>query len=282
MKKISILFAILLIAVVSLFAQAPQKFSYQAVLRDAGNNLVTNHAVGVRISILQGGMNGSTVYMETQTVSTNANGLMTLQVGGGTVLSGDMSTIDWANGPFFLKTEADPTGGANYTIEGTQQLLSVPYALYAENAGNMSAISVTPTDTGYIMLLSSPDGSQQSFLVPEPFTQLPANWNESDSTSSQYIQHKPNLSSVATSGDYNDLANTPTIPDIANNAMLTIQKNGVSVGSFTANASDDVLINLTVPTSTSQLVNDAGFISAGQCENVDLCALTGVSTTAQS
>ncbi|MBP5412658.1 MAG: fibrobacter succinogenes major paralogous domain-containing protein [Bacteroidales bacterium] len=73
---------------------------------------------------------------ETHTTVTNANGLMTLQIGGGTVMNGDFASIDWANGPYFLKTETDPTGGTNYTIEGTQQMLSVPYALYAGHAAN--------------------------------------------------------------------------------------------------------------------------------------------------
>ena len=118
------------------YAQAPQKFSYQAVVRDAGNNLVAMQSVGVRISILHGSPNGAAVYVETQTVTTNANGLMTLEIGGGTVVNGDISAIDWANGPYFLKTETDPMGGSNYTIEGTQQLLSVPYALYASSSGN--------------------------------------------------------------------------------------------------------------------------------------------------
>ena len=175
MKKLSILFAILTIAVVSLFAQAPQMFSYQAVLRDASNHLVTSQAVGVRISILQGGVSGTVVYMETQTAVTNANGLMTLQIGGGTVMSGDFNSIDWASGPYFLKTESDPTGGTNYSIEGTQQLLSVPYALYAGASangfsGDYNDLTNTPTiptvptnvsafnnDAGYITMDSIPD-----------------------------------------------------------------------------------------------------------------------------
>ena len=165
MKKISILFAILMIAVVSLFAQAPQKFSYQAVLRDAGNNLVVSQAVGIRISILQGSVNGSVVYMEIQTAVTNANGLVTLQIGGGNVLSGDMSAIDWANGPFFLKTEADPMGGTNYTIEGTQQLLSVPYALYTDKAGNVPDFVVVPTDTGCLISIIQAGGTPQTFFL---------------------------------------------------------------------------------------------------------------------
>lgn len=117
------------------FAQAPQKFSYQAVIRNENNTLVCG-IVGVRVSILQGDANGEMVYQETHTVETNTNGLMTLEIGDGTVVSGDFSAIDWADGPYFLKVETDPTGGSNYTIESVQQLLSVPYALYAGAAAN--------------------------------------------------------------------------------------------------------------------------------------------------
>lgn len=136
MKKLLLTFALVLCVMAVVFAQAPYKFSYQAVVRDFGNNLICNHAVGVQISILQGDINGTIVYRESQNLETNSNGLMTLQIGAGTVINGDMSAIDWSNGPYFLKTETDPTGGTNYTIEGTQQLLSVPYALYAESAAN--------------------------------------------------------------------------------------------------------------------------------------------------
>ena len=85
MKKLFILFAILMIAAASLFAQAPQKFSYQAVVRNAGNSLVTNTPVGVRVSILSGGAAGNTVYSETHTTATNANGLLTIEIGSGSV-----------------------------------------------------------------------------------------------------------------------------------------------------------------------------------------------------
>ena len=135
MKRIFITLTLFFSMLMAAFAQAPQKFTYQAVVRNESNTLVRG-VVGVRISILQGGVTGDVVYMESHTTTTNANGLMTLQVGGGTVLSGDFATIDWANGPYFLKTETDPNGGTNYTIEGTQQLLSVPYALYAATSGN--------------------------------------------------------------------------------------------------------------------------------------------------
>jgi hypothetical protein len=113
-------------------AQAPQKISYQAVIRDAANNLVTNHAIGMKISILQGSATGTAVYTETQTPNTNANGLVSIEIGTGT----GFDAINWAAGPFFIKTETDPAGGTSYSITGTSQLLSAPYALYAVKAAN--------------------------------------------------------------------------------------------------------------------------------------------------
>lgn len=121
------------------FAQAPQGFSYQAVVRNASNVIVSNATVGMRLSILQGSSSGTAVYVETQSGSTNGNGLLTLTVGNGTVVSGTMSSIDWTAGPYFLKTETDPTGGTTYIITGTAQMLSVPYALYAAKSGSSAA-----------------------------------------------------------------------------------------------------------------------------------------------
>ena len=137
MKKIITLCATILMTA-NVFAQAPEKMSYQAVVRDGNNNLVSSTAVGMQISILQGSPTGSAVYVETQTPTSNADGLVSLEIGDGSVVSGDFSTIDWANGPYFIKTETDPTGGTNYTITGTSQLLSVPYALHAKTAESVN------------------------------------------------------------------------------------------------------------------------------------------------
>ncbi|MBN2682579.1 MAG: hypothetical protein JXR58_08725, partial [Bacteroidales bacterium] len=117
----------------SIFAQSPEKISYQAVIRNSDNNLVTNQSIGMQISILQGAAEGSSVYTETITPLTNANGLVSIEIGTGTT-SDDFSSIDWANGPYFIKTETDIEGGTNYTISGISQLLSVPYALHAKTA----------------------------------------------------------------------------------------------------------------------------------------------------
>ncbi len=124
--------------------QSPEKMSYQAIIRDASNNLITNTEVGMQISILQGSVSGTAVYVETQTPTANANGLVSIEIGGDSaiVVSGTFSSIDWANGTYFIKTETDLNGGESYTITGTSQLLSVPYALHAK-----TAVSVTGTIT---------------------------------------------------------------------------------------------------------------------------------------
>ena len=146
MKRIFTILATVLLTA-SVFTQAPEKMSYQAVIRDASNNLVTSQSVGMQVSILQNSASGTAVYVETQTPTTNANGLVSIEIGNGTVQSGDFATIDWANGSYFIKTETDPAGGTNYTITGTSQLLSVPYALHAKTA---ESITDAETDPVYI------------------------------------------------------------------------------------------------------------------------------------
>ena len=135
MKKISTL-AVILFTSLTMYSQTPELMSYQAVVRDADSELLTDQAVGMKISILEDTASGTPVYVETQNPSTNSNGLLSLQVGAGTNVSGDITTIDWANHDYFIKTETDPTGGENYTITGTSQILSVPYALLSKNVIN--------------------------------------------------------------------------------------------------------------------------------------------------
>ena len=136
MHKKVLSFAIFLFYALSLMAQSPELFTYQAIIRNSNNMLVANMHVRARICIKQGSASGDDIYSETHVVQTNANGLMTFNIGEGTVLHGDFSTIQWSNGPFFLVVAVDPHGGEDYTITSTQQLLSVPYALYAQKAGN--------------------------------------------------------------------------------------------------------------------------------------------------
>jgi hypothetical protein len=139
------LLLLFLLATVSILAQTPEKMSYQVVLRDASNTLLTNQQVGIQISILQTTITGSAVYTEIQTATTNINGLVSLEIGTGTS-SNNFSAIDWSTGPFFIKTATDPSGGSNYSIIGTSQLMSVPFALYAKTAE--SVLNSTWTTSG--------------------------------------------------------------------------------------------------------------------------------------
>ena len=138
-KLFTFVSAVLLTTV--LLAQSPYKMSYQAIIRNASNSLVVNKSVGLRISILQGSANGTAVYTETQTPTTNANGLMSVEIGSGV----GFETINWANGSYYMKTEIDPEGGTNFTITGTSQLLSVPFALHSKTAEKITGV-ITETD----------------------------------------------------------------------------------------------------------------------------------------
>jgi len=148
MKKVSIKFLIMLIItlayqtiIITNLAQAPQKISYQAAIRDASNNLIIGplQQVGVRLSILKGATK-DVVYSETHITIPSLNGIVSLQIGGGTAVPGPLfEDIDWSDGPYYISTETDPTGpgdGTVYSIVGEAELISVPYAFYSTTAGN--------------------------------------------------------------------------------------------------------------------------------------------------
>ena len=135
MKRI--LLSLVAIATISLtsFGQAPEGFKYQAVVRDGGGIILTNQTVGYQLTILQTSPSGTAVYTETFSPTTNGYGLVNLEIGTGTTAD-DFTIIDWGNGPYFMETAVDITGGTAYTVMGTSQLMSVPYALYAKTSGN--------------------------------------------------------------------------------------------------------------------------------------------------
>ncbi|MDD7915887.1 DUF1566 domain-containing protein [Polaribacter ponticola] len=135
MKKIFLILA-LVITTVSL-AQTPEKMSYQAIVRNTDGNLLSEKTVGMQISVLKSTSSGTAIYIETHSVTTNVNGLVTLEIGMGSVVTGDFSVINWGDDKYFIKTETDLEGASNYTISGTSQLLSVPYAFHAKTAGNL-------------------------------------------------------------------------------------------------------------------------------------------------
>ena len=235
MKKCTILISILLLCLTSVFAQAPEKFSYQAVVRNANNQLVTNTLVGMRVSILQGSATGTPVYVETHYTNTNANGLLTVEIGGGSVQQGSFADIDWAGGPYFLKTETDPNGGASYSVTSAQQLLSVPYALYSKEAGNgfsgdyndLTNTPTIPTVPANVSAFTNDAGYITGYTETDP--QYNA-WNK----------------------DYNDLINTPTIPTVPTD--VSVFNN--DAGYITAQDIPDI------PTNVSAFVNDVPYLTS--------------------
>ena len=152
-KLLLIVFTLSIIYSNNIFAQAPEGFNYQCVIRDNSGQAIANQAVGVQFNILQGSITGSSVYTESHTTTTNGYGLITLTIGAGTTTD-DLSTVDWGNGPYYIHVEADANGGTNYSDVSTTQMMSVPYALYAKygedadtDASNeIQDISLTGTD----------------------------------------------------------------------------------------------------------------------------------------
>jgi len=199
--------------------------TYQSVVRDASGNLLTNTAVGIQISILQGTPSGTNVFTETYNPNpqTNINGLVTVSIGDGTPIGALFSSIDWANGPYFLQVGIDPTGGTNYTITGISQLLSVPYALYAETSGeslgasegwSLSGNASTNSTTDFI---GTTDNQALKFRVEnEPFGELDI------STGSVFFGERAGVSNI---GDHNIGIGTAVLID------NTIGVNNIGMGS---------------------------------------------------
>jgi hypothetical protein len=129
-------FIVCMLISTGLFAQAPQGINYQAVVRNSGGTIIASTAVGMKVTIHQGSPTGTIVYSESFAPTTSSLGLVNFVIGQGNVLSGTFSTINWSTGSYFVELGLDPAGGTTYTSMGTQQLISVPYALYAENSGN--------------------------------------------------------------------------------------------------------------------------------------------------
>ena len=183
MKKIK---AILLFLVIFAngFAQSPQAFQYQAILRSDDGNPIINTGVSLKISILSDTVLNIVLYAESQNIVTDNFGEISLQVGKGTVLAGEFSGILWESGQTFIKVEFDPAGGSNYQLSGRSQLLSVPYALYANQSGNSFAagpgISITENTISNIGDLSASNELQTLSKLGNSITLNPGGGSVTD------------------------------------------------------------------------------------------------------
>lgn len=143
MRKLLLLTLTVLCTVMSIYATTATGFNYQAVVRDASGTIIQNQPVSMRFTIRDSTPAGFIVFQQTDTVIPNSFGIITVIVGGGTIVTGTLDGVNWGNNNKFMQVEADLNGGTNYTDMGTTQLMSVPFAMYAATSG-----SSTPGPTG--------------------------------------------------------------------------------------------------------------------------------------
>ena len=310
MKKL--LLATLCILICGLaFAQAPQKMSYQAVIRDNSGNLVTNQHISMRISILKETAIGSIgqpsegrsragereslltdqtnnveIYIETHSATTNANGLVSIEIGAGNATMGSFLAIDWSDGLYFIKTDVDLNGGTRFKTIGTSQLISVPYAMYAQKAG--SAVSETDPqfnawDKDYNDLTNRPE-------IPVVPTNVSAFANDANYITSADVPAQVNADWNATSGA-GQILNKPEIPTVPTNvSAFTNDANYITSADVPAQVNADwnatsgagQILNKpeipTVPTNVSAFTNDANYITSADVPaqvNADWNATSG-------
>ncbi len=175
MKK-NVFIALLLVLFLIPQARAQQPFGYQAIIRNTQGNPAGNQPVGIRIQIIHGSLFGNAVFVETYSTQTSEAGVVNLVIGTGSPVLGDLSEIDWSDGPYYLKVESDPTGGNTYSLTTVSEILSVPLAKYAEKSG-------TGFNGTFIDLENRPDVENWDQLVTDDF-----------------------------GGSFNDLSNKPAIP----------------------------------------------------------------------
>jgi len=198
MKKSILSFGLAFMSVIGLFAQSPEGFKYQAVLRDDASNILHDQAVGIQIEILSGDINGMVVYSETFELSTNDYGLVNMEIGKGQTPD-DFAAIDWSAGSHFIRISVDPEGGAAYEEMGTSQLMSVPYAMHAKTAESVLIDEVDDAD-------SDPENELQEWSnlpgIPEAFADNVDDVDDADNDPLNELQEWGNLPGIP--ADFSD------------------------------------------------------------------------------
>lgn len=220
------------------FSQTPQLINYQAVARDGSGNIVTT-AIGIKFQIYQGTVGGTLVYEETHTATPSSAGIFTVHIGGGSPVSGTFNTITWGSNAYFLQVSIDPAGGTSYSIVGSHQLVSVPYALFAAKTP-APLMSVTPTGTSNILTVNGssvniPSGSAAAtptLIGTPPITVTP---QPAIGTPTAYIISTGTATSVTTSSLQ---INSP-------HTITTLAPNNYSIGIAPTNVTGSGIANVT-------------------------------------
>jgi hypothetical protein len=284
MKRKFFLFSLLALSV-CMHAQAPLRFSYQSVVRNPANVLVANGPVGLEVKIRQGAPAGTVVFHETHALSSNANGLVTAEIGSGQVVAGSMSGINWSAGPYFLEAATDPFGGTAYSLSSTRELLSVPYALYAETAGNGGGGNTISAGTGLTL-----NGNVMDAQTSSPL------WNANALQSAPISIAAPTLNDVLT---WNGAAWIPAAPSGGGGGGTTVNCNTTSNTNYTirgtgsgnyectnaivVTSTDRVGIGTTTPSSSFDLtVGTGGFLADGSSTTSNISGRLRIGSTSSS
>jgi hypothetical protein len=260
MKKLTLIVATLLAfgLAISSFAQqqqqtsVPHAFKYQAVARNANGEVISNQNVSFRISIVQGSASGTTVYEETQQAATNQFGLANLSIGQGTLVTGSFNDILWSEGTYFVKIEFDPKGGSDFTLTSTSQMLSVPYALYSENANNVTnfplkaalvstnvAGPINNPETGMLVYNTATSGTEPYDVTPGYYynagTSLVPNWVPISSKYTSEKDHRLFVTFDSTSTTYGGITKDGACSGSGNQGSITSCPTGSDNTAFGTN-----------------------------------------------
>ena len=234
MKRTYLILLALYLAMQSASAQSPESINYQAVVRGEANAELVNQAIGMQISILQGTADGTLVYEETFNPTTNEFGLVSIEIGSG--VEGGLSSIDWSGGPYFLEVAVDAANGSNYSVIGTSQLLSVPFALHATTAERAEIAATAETAVSAQTALSAESAiSAQTAVSAE--TVVNDNVDDADADPANEIQTISRAGSTVTlsngGGSFQDSVNVYTAGEgveISNNVISVSSSGGRYVG----------------------------------------------------
>ena len=246
----------------SAFAQSPQQFSYQGVARNAGLIVTTN--VCVRFTVHDISPTGTNVYQETHVVTPNAFGVFSTTIGSGTVVSGSMTGINWANGAKYLQVEMDASGGSSYTDLGTTQFVSVPYAIHSNTADTANALK--NVDYMYVQDVQNPGATED--LLGNVWNKRTFNTVQDSSGTAITFNHSSSTFTLNQPGAYHIRASSTSRNVVLLHAIINasgtvlaqgmLPPNGGSSG-FASNNDIDAVINITTPqTIELDVIGDIG------------------------
>ncbi len=260
------------------YSQTPQSFQYQAVVRDASGSALQSQAVNFQLSIISGSIAGPVVYSETHSAITNQFGIVSLSVGAGTPVIGSFSSITWGGSAHFIKVEADPSGGTSYLDMGITQLLSVPYALYAETSGNAGQTYTAGNGidiTGNVIANTAPDQivnitSGTGVQVTGTYPNFSINNTQPDQTI-----NLTGSGSTSVTGTYPNYTITSTGGTVPYTAGTGINITGTTI----ANTAPDQTVNLTQGGSTTITGTYPNFTISSTDNNTTYSAGTAIDIT---